>query len=39
MALTEKEFSSEDSSLGPDLSNINTEDEKHMDIAAWMPTK
>ena len=27
------------SSLGTDLSNLNTEDEKHIDITAWMPAK
>ena len=39
MAFVSNPSSSEDSSLGTDLSNINTEDEKHMDTTAWMPTK
>ena len=39
MAFVSNPSSSEDSSLGTDLNNINTEDEKHMDTTAWMPTK
>ena len=41
MAFVSNPSSSEDnqSSSGTDLSNINTEDEKHMDITAWMPAK
>ena len=27
------------SSLGTDLSNINTDDEKHIDTTAWTPAK
>ena len=39
MAFVSNPSSSEDSSLGTDLSNINTEDEKQIDTTAWMPTK
>ena len=41
MAFVSNPSSSEDnqSSLGTDLSNINTEDEKHIDTTAWMPAK
>ena len=39
MAFVSNPSSSEDSSLGTDLSNINTEDEKQMDTTTWMPTK
>ena len=39
MAFVLNPSSSEDNSLGTDLSNINTEDEKHMDTTAWMPAK
>ena len=39
MAFVSNPSSSEDSSSGTDLSNINTEDEKHMDTTAWTPTK
>ena len=39
MAFVSNPSSSEDSSLGTDLSNINMEDEKHMDTTAWMPAK
>ena len=39
MAFVSNPSSSEDNSLGTDLSNINMEDEKHMDTTAWMPTK
>ena len=39
MAFVSNPSSSEDSSLGTDLSNINAEDEKHMDTTAWTPTK
>ena len=31
--------SSEDNSLGTDLSNNNMEDEEHMDTTAWTPAK
>ena len=39
MAFVSNPSSSEDSSSGTDLSNINTEDEKHIDTTVWMPTK
>ena len=39
MAFVSHPSSSEDSSSGTDLNNINTEDEKHMDTTTWMPTK
>ena len=41
MVFVSNPSSSEDnqSSLGTDLSNINTEDEKHVATTAWMPTK
>ena len=39
MAFVSNPSSSEDSSSGPDLSDINTEDEEHMDTTAWMPAK
>ena len=39
MAFVSNPSSSEDSSLGTDLSNINMEDEKHIDTTAWMPAK
>ena len=41
MAFVSNPSSSEDnqSSSGTDLSNINTEDEKHIDTTAWMPAK
>ena len=39
MAFVSNPSSSEDSSLGTDLSNINTEDEKHIDTTTWMPAK
>ena len=41
MAFVSNPSSSEDnqSSLGTDLSNINTEDEKHIDTTNWMPAK
>ena len=39
MAFVSNPSSSEDSSSGTDLSNIDMEDEKHMDITAWTPTK
>ena len=39
MAFVSNPSSSEDSSSGTDLSNINMEDEKHMDTTTWMPAK
>ena len=39
IAFVSNPSSSEDSNLETDLSNINTEDEEHMDTIAWMPTK
>ena len=39
MAFVSNPSSSEDSSSGTDLSNINMEDEKHIDTTSWMPTK
>ena len=39
MAFVSNPSSSEDSSLGTDLSNISTEDEKYMDTTTWMPAK
>ena len=39
MAFVSNPSSSEDSSLGTDLSNINTEDETHIDTTAWTPAK
>ena len=39
MAFVSNPSSSEDSSLGTDLSNINMEDEKQIDTTAWMPAK
>ena len=39
MAFVSNPSSSEDSSSGTDLSNINMEDEEHMDTTAWMPAK
>ena len=41
MASVSHSSSSEDnhSSSGTDLSNINMEDEKHMDTTAWIPAK
>ena len=39
MAFVLSPSSSEDSSLETDLSNINTEDEKHIDTTNWMPAK
>ena len=41
MAFVSNPSPSEDnqSSFGTDLSNVNMEDEKHMDTTAWMPTK
>ena len=39
MAFVSNLSSSEDNSSGTDLSNINTEDEEHIDTTAWMPVK
>ena len=39
MAFVSNPSSSEDSNSGTDLSNINTEDEEHMDTTAWTPAK
>ena len=39
MAFVSNPSSSEDSSLGTDLSSINMEDEKHIDTTVWMPAK
>ena len=39
MAFVSSPSSSEDSSMGTDLSNINTEDEKQIDTTTWMPAK
>ena len=39
MAFVSNPSSSEESSSRTDLSNINTEDEKQMDITTWTPTK
>ena len=39
MAFVSNPSSSEDNSLGTDLSNNNTEDEEHMDTTAWTPAK
>ena len=39
MASVSHSSSSEDNSLETDLSNINMEDEKHMDTTAWTPAK
>ena len=39
MAFVSNPSSSDDSNLGTNLSNVNTEDEDHMDTTAWMPAK
>ena len=39
MAFVSNPSSSEDSSLGTDLNNINTEDEKQIDTTTWTPAK
>ena len=39
MAFVSNPSSSEDYNSGTDLSNINMEDEKHMDTTTWMPAK
>ena len=39
MAFVSNPSSSEDNSSGTDLSNINMEDEEHIDTTDWMPAK
>ena len=39
MAFVSNPSSSEDNNSGADLSNINMEDEEHIDKTVWMPAK